>query len=96
MSSPVQKAVSAAFKLFSRQNHKTITRDNLKEIISHLNQVTKSELKLNPALLVDSVPNAEEPPVTYVRILENKVGLPHCNNCIVHVVYVSYFVFAQF
>ena len=77
MSSPVQKAISAAFKLFSRQNYRTITNDNLKEIISNLNQITKTELLLNPALLVDTTPSVDEPPVTYVRIIENKVSLHH-------------------
>ena len=73
MSSPVQKAVSAAFKLFSRQNHKLITSDNLKDIIMNFNQVTKTELQINPALLVDKNPSVDEAPVTYVRILENNV-----------------------
>ena len=78
MSTPVQNAVSAAFKLFSRQNYKAITSDSLKEIINNFNQVTKAELQINPAILADKIPGHDEPPVTYIRIHENKVNMSQC------------------
>lgn len=75
MATPVQKAISAAFMLFSRQNYQTITNENLREIIYYFNQVSKAELQLCPSLLIDRIPSVNDPPVTYIRILENKVGI---------------------
>ena len=75
MSTPVQNAVSAAIKLFSRQNYRSMTSDSLKEIVNNFNQVTKAELQISPAILADKIPGHDDPPVTYIRILENKVNI---------------------
>ncbi|XP_045188949.1 2-aminoethanethiol dioxygenase-like [Mercenaria mercenaria] len=68
-----QKAVEAAFKVFSRRNAATVTNDSLGELRINLNKVTKSDLRLDPLVLEDRIPTEQEAPVTYIRILEHKL-----------------------
>ena len=75
MTSPFQKAVESAFKVFSRRNGAVIASDSLGELKNNLNKVTKSELRIDPHVLEDKIPNEHEAPVTYIRILEDKVKL---------------------
>lgn len=69
-----QKAVKSAFQVFSRRNVTPVTHDSLGEIMNNLNNVTKSELRLDPILLEDKIPAEHEPPVTYIKILEDQVS----------------------
>jgi len=73
------KAIDMAFKMFSSRNTLPVTIESLTEIQNQLNAVTKHELNIDPTLLVDKLPADDEPPVTYMRILEHSVRkLPTC------------------
>jgi len=73
------KAIDMAFKMFSSRNTLPVTIESLTEIQNQLNAVTKHELNIDPTLLVDKLPADDEPPVTYMRILEHSVRkLPKC------------------
>ncbi|XP_060582626.1 2-aminoethanethiol dioxygenase-like [Ruditapes philippinarum] len=73
MTSPFQKAVESAFKVFSRRNGASVTSDSLSELRTNLNKVTKDELRIDPHVLEDKIPKEHEAPVTYIRILEDKL-----------------------
>lgn len=73
MSTSFQKAVDSAFRVFSRANVASITCDSMGELRGFLNKVTKSELRIEQRVLEDTIPTEQDPPVTYIRIMEDKV-----------------------
>jgi len=68
----LQKLISASYKRFSRQNGNPITNDSLSELKTYINQVTKSELKLEPVI---ERPSADGAPVTYMKIIDDHVRI---------------------
>lgn len=68
----LQKLVSASYKLFSRQNGSPITNDSIENLKHYINQVTRSDLTLDAAIL-DRPPCPDGAPVTYMKIIDDKV-----------------------
>ncbi|XP_052227270.1 2-aminoethanethiol dioxygenase-like isoform X1 [Dreissena polymorpha] len=75
MATCFQKAIEHAFKLFTRKIALPvpIPTEDLLELGSLFNQITKEELNLSPDILHERVPGPKDPPVTYMKIIDNNV-----------------------